>query len=49
MGALREAGADPTLDDAPDDGDAAGWAEQGDHPDLAARLRDGHATERLRR
>jgi ankyrin repeat protein len=37
--ALLELGADPTILDELHGGDAAGWAEFGSHPELAARLR----------
>ncbi|WP_035127892.1 ankyrin repeat domain-containing protein [Conexibacter woesei] len=37
---LLSLGADPSLRDALHNGDAAGWAEVGDHPTLAALLRD---------
>jgi ankyrin repeat protein len=38
--ALLELGADPGIRDALHDGTAAGWADFGGHPELAARLRD---------
>jgi ankyrin repeat protein len=41
--ALLAAGADPTLRDALYDGPASGWAEQGGHAALAARLREREA------
>lgn len=37
---LLSLGADPTLRDTLHNGDAAGWASFGNHPDLAALLRD---------
>jgi ankyrin repeat protein len=37
---LLSLGADPALRDALHDGTAAGWAEVGEHPDLAALLRE---------
>jgi ankyrin repeat protein len=41
--ALLAAGADPTLRDALYGGPASGWAEQGGHAELAARLREREA------
>jgi ankyrin repeat protein len=37
--ALLDAGADPNLRDAKYDGDAIGWAEHGNHPEIAELIR----------